>query len=206
MTDNNDLRKKYTEEESSPFEATRSDVVDIVSWDSKEEPSWAEWGYVLWLEKKVIDSLNTRQDTNSGDLEKIKQWAENNFYSACKNDLLKFINTLPTTKSTEWIAVSEPNPIYQQAIDALGIQSQVSMAQGECGELIAALTQFFVQGKIDRAMVIDEIADVEIMCSQLRCLFSNEEVDKRKAEKLEKLQGILDGSISHPTPHKRLSR
>ena len=77
------------------------------------------------------------------------------------------------------------------------------MAQGECGELIVALTQFFVQGKIDRAKVIDEIADVEIMCSQLRCLFSDVEVDKRKAEKLERLQGILNGSVTHAhTPNR----
>ena len=115
-------------------------------------------------------------------------------------EILLSINTRPQdteSNSAEWVAVSETNPIYQQAIDTWGIQSQVSMAQGECGELIAALTQFFVQGKTDRAKVIDEVADVEIMCSQLRCLFSDVEVDKRKAEKLERLQGILNGSVTH---------
>lgn len=88
--------------------------------------------------------------------------------------------------------------IYKKAFAKWGIDTQVIMAMGECGELIAELNAFFNQGKSSRAAVIDEIADVEIMCAQLRQVFSDEEVDARKQYKLERLEGILNGTVEHP--------
>jgi len=88
--------------------------------------------------------------------------------------------------------------IYKKAIDKWGNMTQVLMAMGECGELIAELNAFFNQGKSTREAVINEIADVEIMCGQLRVMFSDDEVDLQKAKKLERLDGIISGIVKHP--------
>lgn len=88
--------------------------------------------------------------------------------------------------------------IYKLALEHWGMSSQVSMAMGECGELIAALNQFFTQKKGTKEDVITEIADVEIMCAQLRIIVGSDLVDKEKEKKLERLRGILSGEIEHP--------
>ena len=86
--------------------------------------------------------------------------------------------------------------IYKKAIEKWGNPSQVLMAMGECGELIAELNAFFNQGKSSRKAVISEIADVEIMCGQLRVMFSNDEVDIEKARKLKRLDSLLTDKVN----------
>jgi NTP pyrophosphatase (non-canonical NTP hydrolase) len=88
--------------------------------------------------------------------------------------------------------------IYQKAIDAWGVESQLSMATGECGELIAEINRCFTQGKSSLEDVAGEIADVEIMMAQLRLIVGNETVERIKLEKLVRLERILKGSIEHP--------
>jgi hypothetical protein len=88
--------------------------------------------------------------------------------------------------------------IYIQALDKWGVSTQAMMAMGECGELIAELNAFFNQGKSTPEKVIDEIADVEIMCGQLRQIFGEEAVNARKEFKLARLEGILKNRIEHP--------
>ncbi len=56
----NSLRRIYEAEEGRLVEQTYSGVRRIVSWEGDEEPSWAEWGYVLWLEKMLLNEVDKK--------------------------------------------------------------------------------------------------------------------------------------------------
>lgn len=87
--------------------------------------------------------------------------------------------------------------LYEAAIDNWGADTQAQMAIGEMSELTAALIRFGVQGRGEEQDVIEEIADVEIMINQLKCIFDREKVAETKQRKLTRLAGILDGSVEH---------
>ena len=88
--------------------------------------------------------------------------------------------------------------IYHKALMRWGLDDQVMMAMGECGELIAALNRYYNQRRGELSEVAEEIADVEIMMGQMRLLVGSEEVDKIKQRKLGRLRRILNGEVSHP--------
>lgn len=83
--------------------------------------------------------------------------------------------------------------ICQRAIDKWGEQSQIDMAIEECSELITKLVKRgrCVNGVIDEE-ICDEIADVEIMMGQLRLIFNNSLIEKRKRYKINRLFGLLE--------------
>jgi len=76
--------------------------------------------------------------------------------------------------------------IYQKAVDKWGNASQMMMAQEECGELIACISQF-TRGRKSKYHLAEEVADVEIMCEQLRYMIGSDIVDKEKTKKAERL-------------------
>jgi NTP pyrophosphatase (non-canonical NTP hydrolase) len=84
------------------------------------------------------------------------------------------------------------NDIYAKAILFFGIESQFEKAEEELAELLLAL-KHFRSGKCEARSVASEIADVEIMCVQLRILIGNELVDKEKQVKLERLERMMTG-------------
>ena len=80
--------------------------------------------------------------------------------------------------------------IYQEAIARWGAESQLRMAQEECGELIAAINRFDRQ-RCGPEAVAEEIADVLITCEQAALLVGEGLVAKAKAAKLERLKARL---------------
>lgn len=88
--------------------------------------------------------------------------------------------------------------IYQAALDKWGAGTQMGMAMTEASELAAALGRSAVQGRDNTDEIIDELADMEIMLGQMRLLFDGEKINERKAYKLARLNGIIDGSVHHP--------
>lgn len=78
----------------------------------------------------------------------------------------------------------------QQAIKKWGIDFQMMMAQEECGELVACISQF-KRGRRTKNQLAEEIADVEIMCSQLRIIIGDSIVDHEKQKKLERLERTI---------------
>ena len=72
----------------------------------------------------------------------------------------------------------------------------MDMAIEECAELIFSLMKYRREGYSDEIApsVIEEIADVEIMCGQLRRLFDAHEiqVEHVKSEKLQNLERMMD--------------
>ncbi len=56
--------------------------------------------------------------------------------------------------------------VYRRALEAFGVENQISMVHEEIGELLAAIGKFR-RGRITEAHVVSEIADVRIMLEQL---------------------------------------
>jgi len=81
--------------------------------------------------------------------------------------------------------------IYRSAINRFGWIQQLDMTVEECAELIVAL-QHFVRDKASMETVAGEIADVEIMCGQMRLLFPG--VDEAKERKLKRLEGMVNNA------------
>ena len=78
------------------------------------------------------------------------------------------------------------NKVTKYAVEHFGVALQFMVAQEECGELITAISHF-IRGRRDKYGLAEEIADVEIMCMQLRHMVGNETVDIVKNKKLIRL-------------------
>jgi NTP pyrophosphatase (non-canonical NTP hydrolase) len=76
--------------------------------------------------------------------------------------------------------------IFQRAVDHYGVARQLSQAEEEAVELAHELIKLR-HGKGDLAALISEIADVEIMCAQLRVIYGDHEIDKAIDAKLTRL-------------------
>jgi NTP pyrophosphatase (non-canonical NTP hydrolase) len=82
--------------------------------------------------------------------------------------------------------------LYRLAIRHWGQEAQIGMAIEECAELIAALQQYG-RGRTTAEEVGGEIADVMIMCEQLRLIYGPERVDRAVTTKLQRLEERLEG-------------
>lgn len=85
----------------------------------------------------------------------------------------------------------------KQALGLWGLQSQIDMSIEEMSELILVLQKFFRRGSKTIRDVATEIADVEFMCDQLRCIVGDEIVDEEKAFKLKRLQARMEEFEQH---------
>lgn len=72
------------------------------------------------------------------------------------------------------------NPILIKAIEKHGRLNQTVQAIQELGELIVALT------KGDLVAILEEMADVEVMLSQLKYIYGD--IDKIKQAKINRLE------------------
>ena len=81
--------------------------------------------------------------------------------------------------------------LYVKTIDKWGEKAQYAQAIEECAELIATL-QHFARGKVDRGVVIDELADVYLMVGQLIYMFGEEDFTFAVKKKIIKLQELLN--------------
>ena len=78
--------------------------------------------------------------------------------------------------------------IYDAAIQRWGAATQIAMFAEECAEASAAATRYLFR---DRGTLAEEVADVEIMCAQMRRILGNDPVDEHKRAKLRRLQERL---------------
>lgn len=78
--------------------------------------------------------------------------------------------------------------ICKKAIDNFGAAIQQVVAMEECGELVQAISKSI---RSKEHNVEEEIADVEIMCTQLRLIYNSSKVDEIKQQKLERLKGVV---------------
>jgi hypothetical protein len=91
------------------------------------------------------------------------------------------------------------NKILSDAISTFGVEMQTIKAMEECGELIQALSRTLL-GANNGDNVREEIADVEIMCEQLRMIYdtqkSDGDVDSIKAWKIARLEETIEACRS----------
>ena len=80
--------------------------------------------------------------------------------------------------------------IYAKTIEKWGEKAQYEQAIEECAELIATL-QHFARGKVDRDVVIDELADVYLMVGQLTYMFGEKDLNASVDRKIIKLNELL---------------
>ena len=85
--------------------------------------------------------------------------------------------------------------LYQKAIELWGVEGQIRQAIEECAEMITALCHKD-RDKVDWGDVAKEVADVEIMCSQLREIIGPEIVDRYKKEQLVRLEQEIEKASS----------
>lgn len=78
----------------------------------------------------------------------------------------------------------DQTPIYQRALRQYSPGGQINKTIEECTELSLAL-QHYRDGKATTEQVVDELADVFIMVTQMRLLFDG--VDERVSFKLNRL-------------------
>lgn len=87
------------------------------------------------------------------------------------------------------------NDIYDRAIAHYGDKKQLLQACEECAELIQAIskaTRYTGKSYVDG--VCEEIADVMIMCEQVKRIFniSTADVEKEKERKLARLERYIN--------------
>jgi len=82
--------------------------------------------------------------------------------------------------------------IYKKIVEHFGYKPQMGKAEEKLAELIVAL-KHYKDGKVMEQDVCSEIADVEIMCAQLRIMFNFERIDDYKTAKLLKLKNKING-------------
>jgi len=91
----------------------------------------------------------------------------------------------------EQYILEQQESIYKRAVDKWGTISQIEMTLEECIELCLAI-QHLKRERIELMPLLEEIADVEIMCGQMRKIFDPELIDRVKVTKLERLVGRLN--------------
>jgi NTP pyrophosphatase (non-canonical NTP hydrolase) len=80
--------------------------------------------------------------------------------------------------------------ICKQILERYGKEKQLDMAAEECSELIQAVMKN-KRGRDNRANIIEEIADVELMLEQLKVIFRIEHKEIISIKEI-KLNKILD--------------
>lgn len=95
------------------------------------------------------------------------------------------------------VLTKEKAALFQNLIDTYGQDAQLNMAVEELGELIVSiqhyrrLDEWGKVGSLDQ--IAEEVADVELMCEQLRYMFNFESLAlyRIKERKLERVKTIL---------------
>ncbi len=76
--------------------------------------------------------------------------------------------------------------ICQKAIQIFGFEKQTGMLSEECGELLSAINKF-KRGRVVQGAVVEEIADVIIMCVQMAHYFGYFDVQNEINYKISRL-------------------
>lgn len=101
------------------------------------------------------------------------------------------INTFQASKppKPEPIKINEID-VCRQAIHKHGISRQLAKAAEEFSEAAAAISRFLA-GEGEYTEIIGEVADVEVMCLQMRLIYGVDGIEQARAEKVARLHGRL---------------
>jgi len=85
---------------------------------------------------------------------------------------------------------SDKKRVCLRAVDHFGVEHQKRKAIEELGELICELSRE-QDHRTNREHIQEELADVIIMCEQLRLIYGGKETDAWIDRKLERLWGMM---------------
>ena len=82
--------------------------------------------------------------------------------------------------------------IYEEAVKVFGAKHQHIVAMGEFAECTAELAKMFISNREpDEEAIIDELADVQIMMSQMKVIYGDR-LTQAIHKKLNKLRGHIN--------------
>ena len=86
----------------------------------------------------------------------------------------------------------EKKALLRKAIETFGVDSQIGMLQEECAEAIQAVNKVRrgQRGAVDH--LCEEVADVLIMCEQMKVALPEATIEFYYNEKLERLRKAVD--------------
>jgi len=94
--------------------------------------------------------------------------------------------------------MTDRQKLYNDAINRFGIFNQLGIAQEELAELIVALSKIirYKANSVTVGNLIEELADVEIMISQIKIslMISETDIQTAKDAKLKRLREMLDNN------------
>jgi len=93
--------------------------------------------------------------------------------------------------------IPEPDDIIRRTLRHYGDRHQIMKMAEEASELSAAILRYVspdFTGKNPLPGMIEELADVEIMCKQMRLIFGNQMVDEMVKQKLARLEKRINGA------------
>lgn len=82
--------------------------------------------------------------------------------------------------------------LYERAVDKYGKSHQIMVLVEEMAECTAQISKYFNRGRGTEEEVVDEIADVSILISQMSVVYGQNLVNSIN-RKLNKLKGHIDG-------------
>lgn len=88
----------------------------------------------------------------------------------------------------------EERELLKEAIRIYGIDAQEGMLYEEMGELMSAINKL-KRRRVDKNVVIEEIADVQIILNQITIFFGEHEVNAVKKKKLARLKERLGRAV-----------
>lgn len=113
---------------------------------------------------------------------------------SCDNNLNRIESAADTIHARkppklEPIKINEID-VCRQVIHKHGISRQLAKAAEEFSEAAAAISRFLA-GEGEYTEIIGEVADVEVMCVQMRMIYGADAIDQARAEKVARLHGRL---------------
>lgn len=81
--------------------------------------------------------------------------------------------------------------ICRIVVQHYGIYAQLDKAQEECGELVAAIAHFRSMREGSEEDLCEELADVIIMATQLKCAINYQLVEQKIQEKLKRTKSLI---------------
>lgn len=85
--------------------------------------------------------------------------------------------------------------LFDDALELWGEDAQIGMLMEECAELIQAANRL-QRARITVEDFASEVADVEIMCAQMRRIVGDQAVDSAKLQKLARLSQTIKAATS----------
>jgi NTP pyrophosphatase (non-canonical NTP hydrolase) len=87
--------------------------------------------------------------------------------------------------------------LFKQCYDLWGENSQLNQTIEECSELIKAITKWN-RGIGTKEQMAEEVADVELMCQELRFILGDKLVNKYRRAKIKHVKELLDEGNPEP--------